>query len=166
MHLSSRSSNKEDDEFLFRLYASTRQEEVSAWGWSTAQQTAFLQMQFQAQRRGYAAEYPDADSRIILADDEPIGRILIRRTDRDMWLVDVAILPVHRSHGLGTTLLRSLIAESESGGQPLKLQVAKGNRAARLYERLGFSKISEDQVYIQMEWNPNRRIHEREAAKD
>jgi ribosomal protein S18 acetylase RimI-like enzyme len=161
MDLSLRAPSDDDEEFLFRLYASTRQEEVSAWGWSAAQQTAFLQMQFQAQRRGYAAEYPDAEPRIILADDEPVGRILVHRTEGDMRLVDIAILPEQRNRGVGTTFLRDLIAESESTGRPLKLQVAKGNRAARLYERLGFSRVSEDQVYLQMERNPDLRIDER-----
>ena len=161
MDLSLRAPSDDDEEFLFRLYASTRQEEVSAWGWSAAQQTAFLRMQFQAQRRGYAAEYPDAEARIILADDEPVGRILVHRTEGDMRLVDIAILPEQRNRGVGTTFLRDLIAESESTGRPLKLQVAKGNRAARLYERLGFSRVSEDQVYLQMERNPDLRIDER-----
>jgi ribosomal protein S18 acetylase RimI-like enzyme len=93
-------------------------------------------MQFQAQCRGYAAEYPDAEPRIILADDEPVGRILVHRTEGAMRLVDIAILPEQRNRGVGTTFLRDLIAESESTGRPLKLQVAKGNRAARLYERV------------------------------
>ncbi len=78
-----------------------------------------------------------------------------------MRLVDIAILPEWRNRGVGTAFLRELIAESEYTGRPLKLQVAKGNPAARLYERLGFSKVSEDQVYIQMEQNPDLRIDER-----
>jgi len=78
-----------------------------------------------------------------------------------MRLVDIAILPEQRNRGVGTTFLRDLIAESESTGRPLKLQVAKGNPAARLYERLGFSRVSEDQVYLQMARNPDLRIDEK-----
>ncbi len=66
-----------DEEFLFRVYAGTRQEEVAAWGWDTAQQNAFLRMQFTAQKRSYAASYPDAEHQLILESDEPVGRIIV-----------------------------------------------------------------------------------------
>ncbi|RKG91038.1 hypothetical protein D7V97_41980 [Corallococcus sp. CA053C] len=49
---------REDDAFLFTLYASTRARELAAWGWSPAQQDVFLRVQYQAQSRHYAARYP------------------------------------------------------------------------------------------------------------
>jgi len=36
----------------------------------------------------------------------------------------------------------------------LRLSVLRGNRAARLYQRLGFVKIAEDEMYLQMERKP------------
>ena len=51
-----------------------------------------------------------------------------------------------------TNLLKGLIAESEQAGVPIRLQVLRTNtKASRLYERLGFTKTGEDQMYIQME---------------
>jgi ribosomal protein S18 acetylase RimI-like enzyme len=154
MGLSLRPVTIQDEEFLFRLYASTRQKEVSAWGWDAAQQHAFLRMQFVAQRRGYEADYAAAEHRLILADGEPIGRIFVHRTEREIRLVDIAVLPEFQSRGAGAAFIRNLIAESQASGRPLRLQVARGNRAIQLYQRLGFSKTGEDDVYFQMEWKP------------
>ena len=139
---------------MFRLYASTRQEEVAAWGWNAAQQSAFLRMQFAAQQRSYAAGYPDADHCLILWLDEPVGRLIVSRTEQEIRLVDIALLPEYRNRGIGTCLVRELAKESQASRTPLRLQVLKGNKAFRLYSRLGFSISSEDELYFQMEWNP------------
>ena len=139
---------------MFRLYASTRQEEVTAWGWNAAQQIAFLRMQFAAQQRSYTAGYPDADHCLILWLDEPVGRLIVSRTEQEIRLVDIALLPEYRNRGIGTCLVRELAKESQASRTPLRLQVLKGNKAFRLYSRLGFSISSEDELYFQMEWNP------------
>jgi ribosomal protein S18 acetylase RimI-like enzyme len=154
MHLALRSVRSEDEDFLFRLYASTRQEEISAWGWDAGQQEAFLRMQFRAQRHGYAADYPESDYQVILADDEPVGRLIVNRTKKEVRLVDIAVLPEYRNRGLGAALINDLMAECQASRKPLRLQVAKGNRAARLYERLGFLTTGEDDVYWHMWWDP------------
>jgi len=59
-----------------------------------------------------------------------------------------------RNRGKGAALIRDLMAECQYSGKPLRLQVAKGDRAARLHERLGFLKTGEDEIYCQMGWNP------------
>ncbi len=145
----------ENDEFLFRVYAATRQQEMAAWGWDQAQQDAFLRLQFRAQQGSYRAAFPGAEHRLILQDGEAVGRILVHRTEHEIRLVDIALLPEHRNCGIGTRLIRDLIEESRSSRRPLRLQVATSNRAAaRLYERLGFSLTGENEMYYQMEWNP------------
>jgi ribosomal protein S18 acetylase RimI-like enzyme len=146
----------DDEDFLFRLYASTRQEEISAWGWNQAQQEAFLRMQFTAQRRWYDVAYVGAEHRLILENrgeiDEPIGRILVRRAKGVIDLVDISLLPGHRNRGIGTALLRELIEESRQSRATVRLQVLRSNESAiRLYRRLGFANVSEDEVRYQME---------------
>ncbi len=142
--------------FLFRLYASTRQEEIAAWGWNPSQQEAFLRMQFTAQRRWYDVAYFGAEHRIILENngenDAPIGRILVRRAQGVIELIDIALLPEHRNRVIGTALLRELIEESRQSRATVRLQVLRNNEGAiRLYRRLGFATVSEDDVRYQME---------------
>jgi ribosomal protein S18 acetylase RimI-like enzyme len=143
-----------DEDFFYRLYASTRQAEMAAWGWDSAQQNIFLQMQFRAQRVGYASQFPDAESRVILIDHIPAGRIIVHRTPTDIRLVDIALLPGDRNRGIGTRVISDLIAGAEAVGKAVLLQVAKGNPAIHLYQRLGFSNTAEDEIFYQMSCPP------------
>jgi len=160
MGLSLRFVQNGDGEFLFRLYASTRQEEISSWNWDAQQQAAFLHLQFKAQSLGYSADYPDAAHSLILQDGAPIGRVILNRTEPGVRLVDISILPEHRNRGVGAAIIRDIIAECVTLGKPLALQVRKVNPAARLYARLGFTKAGEDEIYAQMRWEPpSNRSH-------
>ena len=146
----------DDEGFLFRLYASTRQEEISAWGWNHAQQEAFLRLQHTAQRRWYDVAYSGAEHRLILKNkeekDEPIGRILVQRAKGVIELIDISLLPEHRNRGIGTALLRGLIEESRKSRATVRLQVLRNNEGAiRLYRRMGFAIVSEDEVRYHME---------------
>jgi len=108
-------------------------------------------MQFNAQRRWYETAYGQAEHQLILVDEEPAGRILTAREGDAYRLVDIALLTEYRNRGIGTQLLRELIAKSEKDKLSVVLQVVKSNPALHLYERLGFVKTGEDSMYYQME---------------
>jgi len=149
-----RPARPEDREFIFRLYASTRVEELRPFGWNAAQQEAFLRMQFNAQQQWYAATYSTAESQIIEKNHEAIGRMMVQR-EPDLWrLIDISLLPEHRGHGIGGELMRALIEHCSKSGAVLQLQVLNTNPAQRLYSRLGFTKTGEDQIYTQMALRP------------
>jgi ribosomal protein S18 acetylase RimI-like enzyme len=147
-----RAADSDDQEFLFRVYASTRAEEVSQWGWGAAQKDVFLRMQHNARRSSYAAEYPDAQEYLIVDGGAPIGSMFVNRTADEIRLVDISVLTENRGKGIGARLLKELKSECKRGGMPLRLSVLRGNRAIGLYERLGFRVTHEDQMYIEMEW--------------
>jgi ribosomal protein S18 acetylase RimI-like enzyme len=153
--ISLRPYRAEDQELLFAIYAGTRKDEVAAFGWNAAQQEVFLRMQFNAQRRGYEAAYPQADHQIICLEGQPIGRIMVQRAADHAHLVDIALLPEYRGRGIGGALLRELIAESDQNRVPVRLNVHRTNAGAwRLYDRLGFIQTGEDEIYYQMERPP------------
>lgn len=159
-----RPATPEDQAFLFELYCSTRQEEMAAWGWSAAQQEPFLRMQFTAQQRSYELSYPEADHRIILLDNVRIGRILVARNGEEILLVDIALLPDYRGSGIGTALIRELLDEAAETSRPVRLQVYRNNPAQRLYQRLGFYKIGENEIYYDMEWRANIPVRQLEPS--
>lgn len=150
-----RPATAEDQEFLAQVYASTRMEEVSAWGLQGAQADAFLKMQFTARQRSYEMIYPKAECRIVMKNEEAIGQMIVDRGSAKITLVDIAFLPQFRNAGIGTQLLRELIEEGRAHNLPLRLKVLKSNvSAARLYERLRFARLGEDEMYCEMSREP------------
>jgi ribosomal protein S18 acetylase RimI-like enzyme len=152
MSISLRPVNPADEPFMFELYSNTRQEELALVNWDEAAKTAFLQMQYTAQRQAYSSQYPQATWQIILQDNQSIGRIIIDRREQEIGLMDIALLPEHCSRGIGTTLIQTVLAEAAWMNQPVRLYVEKDNyRAMRLYQRLGFVTIGETGLHWWME---------------
>jgi GNAT superfamily N-acetyltransferase len=141
-----------DEPFLFELYTSTRAAELQSFGWDEAMQHTFLTMQWTAQQRSYAAQYPNADHRIIIFRNVRTGRILVSRTEAELHLIDLTLLPTCCNQGIGTTLLHDLQSEATAANKPLRLSVLKTNPAKRLYERLGFITTGDNGLYDFMEW--------------
>ncbi len=152
-NLKQRPEKAGDEPLLFELYVSARKEELDAVHWPTPEmRAAFLKMQFQAQRRGYAGMFPQADFLILEINGKAVGRVVIDRDAQRIQLVDIVLLPERRNAGIGATLIKKLQDEAATNGKPLRLYVVQGSRAARLYERLGFHKTGLNGVHIEMEW--------------
>lgn len=141
-----------DEAFLYALYASTREEELAPLDWDDARKEAFLRMQFTAQQRFYHEQFAAADFQIVVKDDRPIGRLYVARRDDEIRIIDVALMPEHRGGGIGGALLTGLLEEAERSQKPVRIHVERFNRALRLYDRLGFTRIGDNGVYYLMEW--------------
>ncbi len=142
-----------DEDFLRRVYFSTREEELAPVPWEEAAKQAFLAMQFAAQHQHYHGYFPDADYLIVAIDGQPAGRLYVDRNEGEIRVVDIALLPEYRGRGIGTYLLESLLVEAQTAGKPVRLHVEPFNRALHLYERLGFRKIGEAGFYWLLEWS-------------
>ena len=149
--ISVRPEQPQDEAFLYELYASTRREELDAWGWPAEARKAFLTMQFKASQN-YRISFPDAEFQIVLLDQVNAGRLIVHRSREELRIVDIALLPDYRNAGVGSALLQRIFGEAAAGKKPLRLSVVKGNRAERLYRRLGFEKIGESELRLEMEW--------------
>jgi len=144
-----------DEAHLFKVYASTRSEELAQVAWDDGQKESFLRMQFDAQRKFYESEYPGAAFQLILVADEPAGRLYMHRREREIRIMDIALLPEFRGHGIGTKLLNEILAEGARTARPVTIHVESFNPAQRLYERLGFTKVASNGVYHLLEWRPS-----------
>ncbi len=146
-----------DDSFLFEVYAGTRLDEIASWGWNSEEQSAFLKMQHLCQKQSYRLQYPDLVSRIILDGDDRAGYILTARKEAEMILVDIALLPQFRGKGIGLAVLTGLQEETMAADLSIQLSVFNGNPARRLYERLGFQPIEQNELYTIMKWEPHNK---------
>jgi ribosomal protein S18 acetylase RimI-like enzyme len=150
--ISLRPITPEDDSFLARLFASTRAEELAITGWSEEKKATFCRMQFDAQSADYRKNYADASFDIIERDGVAAGRLLVWRSGKEILIVDISFQPEHRGAGIGTKLLRELQDEARAAGKSLTIHVERYNPALRLYKRLGFKIVEEQEVYLLMEW--------------
>lgn len=153
--LSFRPIAADDSDLLLRVYRSTREEELAMIvDWTEEMKDAFVRQQFTAQHAWYQEHYVGAEFQVILVDGVPAGRLYVHRRPAEIRLVDITFLPEFRSGGLGTSILRDLLAEGEAAGKPVTIHVEIYNPAMRLYERLGFGPVEERGPYRLMEWRP------------
>jgi ribosomal protein S18 acetylase RimI-like enzyme len=154
--LALRPAGPDDVAFLFRVYASTRTEELAPVPWSDEQKRAFLAMQFDVQDRYYRAQFPGAVFQVILLDGRPAGRLYVDHRDEELRIIDIALLPEHRGAGVGGTLVRGLLDEATQAGKPVRIHVERFNPALRLYARLGFERVADTGIYFLLERSPAR----------
>lgn len=140
----------QDADFLRDLYASTRWDELAPTGWPEPHKREFLAQQWEAQRHYYGKHYAEADNLVIEHGQAgPIGRLVLH-CGADLRLVDIALLPAWRGHGLGTGLLQMLCAQADQLQMPIVAHVETFNPAQRLYARLGFCVEDDNQIYLRM----------------
>jgi len=157
MPLTLRPVSPDDQEFLYRVYAATREEELAQVDWEVSQKEAFLRMQFNAQHAYYQENYREAAFQVILLEGEPVGRLYLHRRPQEIRIVDISLLPAFRGRGIGSTLLKEILAEGDRSGRVVTIHVERFNPALRLYTRLGFRQAADRGVYLFMEWKPAQK---------
>ncbi|WP_150622223.1 GNAT family N-acetyltransferase [Pandoraea horticolens] len=92
------------------------------------------------------------DAKIICQGSAPVGLLKLTRT-HGMWhLWQIQLLPDRQGRGLGEAVLRGILEEARAEGASISLSVVHGNRARRLYEKLGFRPVKESSVDAQLVW--------------
>jgi ribosomal protein S18 acetylase RimI-like enzyme len=141
-----RSAKREDAEFFWHLrQAALRPHVEKTWGkWDDAQQRKFFD-------RGFVPR----ETRVIMVDGQPGGRLDVSRSRLDFFLGLIEILPELQGRGLGSAVVRDLQEEARTKRVPIRLQVIKANeQAVRLYERLDFKRAGETKTHHLMLWQP------------
>jgi RimJ/RimL family protein N-acetyltransferase len=89
-------------------------------------------------------EVPDSETAVVEAYGVPVGRLRVVRTADVVELAGLQLLPAHQSRGIGTRIVRDLVAEAQAAGRRFELSVEKDNpRAQALYARLGMVQVGE-----------------------
>ena len=92
-------------------------------------------------------------AQVIRSNDLAVGFIIAPIKDSARAIHTICILPEHQNRGVGTEVIRSVIAEAGAQKMPLYLSVLKVNPARRLYERLGFEVIEETKHHLRMKFH-------------
>jgi hypothetical protein len=107
-----RPERDEDRDFRFDLFCRSRLPEWDLVQLDPHVREQLMQHQFHAQTVSYRQQFPFARFDIIELGDEPIGRIVVDRPSAMVHIVDQAIVPHLRNRGIGTAIMRALMAEA------------------------------------------------------
>jgi GNAT superfamily N-acetyltransferase len=151
-----RDATAEDLEFQKQLYTTTREDEMDAAGFPQKMREAFIEMQFTAQTTHYTTHHPHAKWLIIECDNTRAGRLILdMNLERsDLNIMDIALMPEFRGKGIGSAILKDILADAELKNHTVRLFAFTGERAIQLYHRLGFVDLNVDEIHTELVWKP------------
>ncbi|GAA2401603.1 GNAT family N-acetyltransferase [Streptomyces glaucosporus] len=91
---------------------------------------------------------------VVVAAGVFAGCVTVRPAGDGRWLEHFYLAPDLQGRGIGTAVLRSLLARADADGVPVRLNVLQGSAARRLYERHGFTVEDQDPVDVFMVRQP------------
>jgi len=148
-----------DEPLLRLLFSEGRLAELRTAGLGVDEARQLVEFQYRGQIRQYQSAFPDAQSHVIVADGQPVGRLLVDRAEGELRIVDIAVLAAARGQGIGSAVLRSLQHQAAVSGRRIAMRAARGSLAQRLYSRLGFSEGPGDEMYVELSWEtPANRL--------
>ncbi|HYA98180.1 MAG TPA: GNAT family N-acetyltransferase [Methylomirabilota bacterium] len=157
MRIALRPASESDEGFLRELYRSTRERELAQIPWNDAQKQAFVEMQFQAQKRHYASAFPEASHDIICRDGEPAGRLYVDRRAEEIHILDMIVEPSQRRQGIASAVLEELLREADQAGKRATIYVDELNPCPGVFEPLGFRQKLRSGFQILLERPPASR---------
>ncbi len=137
-----RPARREDFDFAHNLYVSLMKPLAEVlMPWRAARQAAVVS-------RALAS----GEARIIATREGDVGWLQVRETDSEVNLLQLYVAPSAQGRGIGTRLLRDLMAEARGKGKGVMLGVLRNNPARHFYAGLGFTTVSADRVKLYMRW--------------
>lgn len=95
-------------------------------------------------------EFSDTHSCIIVAGGEIVGSVTVRPGGDGLKVEHLYVDPRHQGRGIGSRVLRDVLARADAEGLDVRLTVLRGSAARGLYERYGFVVEDEDPVDVRM----------------
>ena len=97
-------------------------------------------------RRIFREHFAEPGLRAITIGDELVGCVGFRKGDGEIKLDSFYLDRRLHGGGLGSKILKVLLAEADAAGLPVRLEVLTGSKADRFYLRHGFAKLKEDEI--------------------
>jgi GNAT superfamily N-acetyltransferase len=133
-----------DYAYAERLYRETMQPLLTALGaWDEADIIPRFRRRFKPE-----------EVRVIGVDGADAGWLQVAETEAGVTLMQIHIEEAFRSCGIGSRLIRDLLAEARAKAKPVSLSVVRNNRALELYRRLGFRVVGGDatKFFMRRDW--------------
>jgi ribosomal protein S18 acetylase RimI-like enzyme len=100
----------------------------------------------------FTASWTSGSYTVVLCDGIRCGYVCVESQEVDVHVRELVILPAFQGRGIGSLLLQQAMDLGRERQVPVHLRTAHANRAAVLYQRLGFREIGRTQSHILFEW--------------
>ncbi|MFB7209861.1 GNAT family N-acetyltransferase [Streptomyces sp. NPDC056255] len=100
--------------------------------------------------------YVPRHTSVVVVDGELAGCVTLRPVGSGLRLENFCLSPALHRRGIGTAVLRSLLARADEAGATVRLDVLQGSAARALYERHGFTEERQDPIDVFMARTPVR----------
>jgi ribosomal protein S18 acetylase RimI-like enzyme len=126
----------EDYRFAWRLYSEGIRPYAAAYKpWVDADAEA-----------RFASRYKPESTWVVCRDGTDMGWIELQVFDEELRLNQLYVASAYHRQGIGSQVMRHVLARSRETGKPVLLNVLKNNPARRLYDRFGFTVSGESET--------------------
>ena len=138
-----RPATVDDLDFLYDLHEAALRLHVQAiWGWEESFQRKMLRDSFDKKPRS-----------IVVVDGADSGVVCVVPAAEALHLELIELHPRVQRRGIGAAIVRSVVAQAQAARQATELRVFKINIGARrLYQRLGFVVVGENETHYDMRY--------------
>jgi len=93
----------------------------------------------------FASTFIATEVQVIVSDGVDVGWLQTRVEDSEIKLLQIYVMHSMQRRGIGSEVLKRLLAQAAGEGKAVTLGVVKINPALGLYQRLGFRITHEDE---------------------
>jgi len=129
-----RIAQQSDLDFLLKLRKSTMNIHLTNMGLPTDEQSHLNRIKYQ-----FAA------AKIITMNEQDIGLLKSYQDDNALHIVQIQIIPELQNNGVGAKLVQEIIQKAKHPQKKVMLSVLKSNPVKKLYDKLGFHVIKEEE---------------------
>jgi GNAT superfamily N-acetyltransferase len=108
-----------------------------------------------AQETSFRQQWNPTEVRMIALDGTDVGWLQAITQDDGLFVAQMFVDGPFQRRGIGTEVMKRLIGEANEFNLAVRLNVFRINPARRLYERLGFRVIHEDDRKFYMKRDPD-----------
>jgi ribosomal protein S18 acetylase RimI-like enzyme len=139
-----RPAREADGPWLYELYRATMRPIIlRALGWNDREQ-----------RERFNVSYQVDLFELIFQGSTRVGALYRTQHPGNLHLSLILVESGYQNRKIGTGLIRDLQATCRAGGDGITLSVFQNNPAFHLYQRLGFSVDTHNDLFYKMSWTP------------
>lgn len=147
-----RPARPRDEHFLFDLFRAHSAGVLKLGRLPQVQIDELLAAQYKSRARSFRERFPQARWSIVEFAGDPIGELILHDDADALWIVDIALRPEYQRRGIGSALVRSLIAAGVPRGG-LRARVLMTHAASlSMFRHLGFVDTGHDAAHIELRW--------------